>query len=418
MDTMFQVDISDKLQMVDRDEVKQKVYSFDMNDDIYDIISYFLDINSNNEAFYIVDLYQIQQQYKLWCEHLPRVQAYYAIKSNPDPMILNVLAKLGCGFDCASREEITMAKLNDVPNNKIIYANPCKKTESLAYARGGDVDLLTFDTGCELDKIKLFHPDAMCIIRIMVDDSGSECRFNCKFGCTPEVAKDLLDLAKRNHINVVGISWHVGSNCRVTGQFNKAFKSAREIFDYGVELGFNMNIVDIGGGFPGANVSDAATFGQIAEEINEAMDEYFNDYPDVKFMGEPGRFMCTTSHTLVNTIIGIKEYKKPDTGERTYQYTIDDTIYGSYNCVKYDYAIPQFQAFNERTSKQYKSTIFGQSCDSMDKELNGPTDINLPKLAIGDKVFVTNFGAYTSASSSTFNGFTPPGKYYIIRTDT
>lgn len=415
---MESVDVSDKLQLVDRNGAKPKVYPFGTDVDICDIISYFLGINSSNEAFYIVDLQAVQRQYRLWCEHLPRVQAFYAIKSNPDPMLLYVLAKLGCGFDCASREEITMAKLNDVPPDMIIYANPCKKTESLAYARSVDVDLLTFDAEGELFKIKLFHPDAMCIIRIMVDDSGSECRFNCKFGCTPEVAMNLLDLAKRNNIDVVGISWHVGSNCRVSGQFKKAFESAREIFNYGVNLGFNMHIIDIGGGFPGVDIAGAVTFEQIAKEINEAIDRYFPvlECPGVKFIGEPGRFMCTTSHTLVNTIIGIKE-SKTDQGEKLYQYTIDDTIYGSYNCVQYDHAIPQFQAFNERTSKQYKSTIFGQSCDSLDKELNGPHEIYLPKLAIGDKVFVTNFGAYTSASSSSFNGFIPPGKCYIVRTE-
>ena len=88
----------------------------------------------------------------------------------------------------------------------------------------------------------------------------------------------------------------------------------------------------------------------------------------------------------------------------------DDTIYGSYNCIKYDYALPHVQAFNERTSQTYKSSIFGQSCVSMDKELSGSQYTELP---IGDKIFVTNFGAYTCASSSSFNGFSPPVNKYL-----
>lgn len=430
MDTTesFLVDISDKLQIVDRNEIKPKVHTFGVNDDIYDIISYFLESINSNQAFYIVDLHEVQSRYQLWSECLPRVQAYYAIKSNPDPMILYVLAKLGCGFDCASREEIIMAKANGVPDDKIIYANPCKKPESLQYARSVDVDLMTFDSRSELDKIKLYHPDAKCIIRIAVDDSGSECRFSCKFGTSLEEAKDLLTLAKLDEIDIVGISWHVGSNCRVMGQFDKAFRDARLIFDCATEMGFNMEIIDIGGGFPGVDTDKITfrqmpvsgtpsklTFRQIAEEINTAIDKHFGDVPNIRFIGEPGRFMCTSSHTLVNTIIGIKSIPDKKGGEKVYMYTIDDTVYGSFNCIKYDYAVPQFQAFNERTEKTYKSTIFGQSCDSMDKELNGSEYSFLPKLAIGDRVFVTNFGAYTCAGSSSFNGFTPPGKHYIIR---
>ena len=413
IDASFIVDVSDKLQIVDRNEAKPKVHTFGPNDDIYDIISYFLETTSSNQAFFIVDLNDVQSRYQYWCECLPRVQAYYAIKSNPDPMLLYVLAKLGCGFDCASREEIIMAKANGVSDDKIIYANPCKKPESLQYARSVDVDLMTFDSRCELDKIKLYHPDAKCIIRIVVDDSGSECRFSCKFGSTIEESKDLLKLAKLNEIDIVGISWHVGSNCKVIGQFDRAFADARAVYNMAKEMGFNMNIIDIGGGFPGVD-TDQLSFRDIAKEINDAIDKHFNDVPDMKFIGEPGRFMCTSSHTLVNTIIGIKTTIDTETGEKVYKYTIDDTVYGSFNCIKYDYATPQIQAFNERTEKTYKSTIFGQSCDSMDKELNGRQHVNLPKLAIGDRVFVVNFGAYTCASSSGFNGFTPPGKHYIM----
>jgi ornithine decarboxylase len=212
------------------------------------------------------------------------------------------------------------------------------------------------------------------------------------------------------------------------GQFDKAFRDARVIFDYAAEMGIDMQIIDIGGGFPGVDTDKATfrqvqvgapsklTFRQIAGEINTAIDKHFGDVlTQVRFIGEPGRFMCTSSHTLVNTIIGIKATADSKTGEKVYLYTIDDTVYGSFNCIKYDYAVPQFQAFNERTEKTFKSTIFGQSCDSMDKELNGTEYSYLPKLAIGDRVFVTNFGAYTCASSSSFNGFTPPGKHYIIR---
>jgi ornithine decarboxylase len=401
---------SDKFQIVDRIASKTRIYPFEEDDDIYSIITYFLQNRNNCQPFYIVDLSAVMTQYRYWTDCLPRVQAYYAIKSNPDPMILYVLAGLGCGFDCASNEEISMAKSQGV--DKIIYANPCKKSESLQYARDVDVDILTFDSLNELDKIRLNHPDAVCVIRIAVDDSGSECRFNAKFGCSMDEARKLLTAAI-GKINVAGISWHVGSNCKIAGQFLKAFKQAREVYDMATEMGFKITIIDIGGGFPGTD-TETITFRAIAEEINTAIDRYFSDETDITFIGEPGRFMCASSHTLVNHICGIKDTVDEE-GDIVYKYTIDDTIYGSYNCIIYDHVVPQFNAFNERGEKTYKTTIAGHSCDSMDMNLNGSEPIMLPKLATGDKVFVPNFGAYTSASASSFNGFRPPAQYYIVR---
>lgn len=409
-DRTFPVDLSDKLHVVSSEETQKKVHKFE-GKDIYDIISYFLESKSSDDPFYIVDLGEIQRKYTLWNKCLPNVQMYYAIKSNPDPIILHVLAKLGSGFDCASKEEIILAKATGIDPSKIIYANPCKTIESLQFARSQDVDLLTFDSECELDKIKLYHPDAGCVIRIQVDDSGSECRFNSKFGCTLEEADELLSYAKINKINIVGVSFHVGSNCKYSGFFEKAISDARKVFDLALaKHGFKMTFLDIGGGM--SSVPDAPIpLEVLSEEINSAIDKYFSDLPDVKIASEPGRAICTTSHTLVVPIIGIKRVYHKDEGIEEFKYSISDGIYGSFNCIMFDHAKPQILAFNERNEKTYKSTIFGPSCDSIDVITK---DAQLPKLAVGDRIFVKNFGAYTRASSSSFNGFKTSTIHYII----
>jgi ornithine decarboxylase len=324
-------------------------------------------------------------------------------------MLLHILAKLGCGFDCASKDEIILAKSTGVSTDNLLYANPVKDNESLQFARSQDVDYLTFDTCCELDKIKVCHPDAKCIIRIQVDDSGSECQFNTKFGCTLEEVKELLELAKIDKINIVGTSFHCGSNCKVKGQFMNAIRDAKKVFDIAKNYGFTLNILDIGGGFPGCD-DDVITFEQIADEINKAIDMYFNDI-DVKFIAEPGRMFSASSHTLVATIIGIKN-SISIANEEIFKYTLNDGVYGSFNCIIFDHAVPKILPFNERTEKTYKSTLFGPSCDSIDVITK---DAELPKLAIGDRVFVLNFGAYTKASSSSFNGFRTTLNYYITK---
>jgi ornithine decarboxylase len=414
-ETVFNIDMSDKLQIVDSNEKKPLVHTMSSTSDIYEIISYFLRINNGDEPFYIVDLTEAQCKYQQFVKCLPRVQPFYAIKSNPDPMILEVLSRMGSGFDCASKDEIIMAKATGIPVEKILYANPTKDISSLQFARSQDVDLVTFDSVSELDKIKVFHPDAQCIIRIKVEDSGSECQFSSKFGCGTDEAGDLLKIAKIHDLNIVGISWHVGSNCKVQGQYDKAFRDARNVYDMAKELGFNMNIIDMGGGYPGTdNPSGGITFEMLADEINLAIDKYFGNIPNMRFIAEPGRFMCTSSHTLVTTVIGIKYNTDQETKEKEYKYTLSESVYASFNCIIFDHAKPIILPFNERGERTVKSTLFGRSCDSIDCITR---EAYLPKLAIGDKLFVENFGAYTRSSSShSFNGFKPAHIYYIIRT--
>lgn len=411
---MLNIDLSDKLQIVDSNDKKPLVHVM-TTEDIYETISFFLGIKSNDEPFYIVNLSEVQYWYQKFVKLLPRVHPYYAIKSNPDPMIVDLLAKLGCGFDCASKDEIIMAKNTGVSNELLLYANPTKDISSLQFARSLDVDYLTFDSQCELDKIKVFHPDAKCIIRIKVDDSGAECKLGDKFGCGSEDVEFLLNVAKISDINVVGVSFHIGSNSKVLGQFTKAFKNAREAYDIGKKCGYDMTIIDCGGGFvPNENIQNGITFDQVASEINEAIDIHFGNLENinnVKFIAEPGRLFCTTSHTLVTTIIGIKTTGNKQE-EKEYKYTINEGIYNSFNCIIFDHAQPTLLPFNERTEKLYKSMILGNTCDSFDVVTKS---ILLPKLAVGDRLFVENFGAYTRASSSSFNGMKTSLIHYIIK---
>lgn len=410
---ILSADLSDKLQIVNsKGETRNKVHEFPHDADILDIISHFLEMKSSDDPFYIVDLHEVYKKYKDWTDLLPRVQPHYAIKSNPDPVILNLLAKLGCGYDCASRDEIILARNTGVPDEKIIYANPCKNVESLQYARSCDVDTLTFDCKNELDKIKVVHPDARLIMRIKVTDTGSLCQFSSKFGCTLDEARELLELAKLDELNIIGISWHVGSGCKVLGQFEKAFQDAKKVYDMGKEYGFNLSTIDLGGGMPSVDDGDV-TFPMLAEEINNSVDKYFSDVDDLKLISEPGRHLSGSSHTLVVTIIGIKSRKNPETKENEYIYTINDTIYGSFNCIIFDYYQPQLLPYNERTEKTYKSMVYGCSCDSLDVITKHPID--LPKMCTGDRLYVQNFGSYTRSSSSSFNGFKTTTMHYITR---
>ena len=385
-----------------------------------DIINDFLNNNQNEQPFYIIDIGEIIKAYKKWTAHFPNIKPYYAVKCNPNPVILHVLASLGTYFDCASENEIkTIVELTNDPNT-IIFANPCKMSSQIKYARANDVDLMTFDCEEELYKIKLYHPYANLVLRLAVDDSHSMCKFNSKFGCKLENIEILINLIKLLKLKLVGFSFHVGSDCKSVESYYTAIKTCREAYDLSLKHNININIIDIGGGFPGIHVESGINIEQISEKINQAQRDFFGaevDNNTVRFIAEPGRYFVQKSHTLVLNVIGKKREtvynETTSASEEIIIYYLNDGVYGSFNCIYFDNKKPIILPFNERNEKTlYKSKIFGPTCDSIDLISK---EIMLPELAIGEWVYVDNFGAYTTAASSSFNGFITTDYKYILK---
>jgi len=410
MSDIKEVEIENVIDKLDLSLLLQEndVKIYKETDTIYDIINTFLEKNYSEEAFYIVDLGKVIRQYQKWKDLLPRITPFYAVKCNPDILVCKVLASLFSNFDCASKSEISqiMSITNDP--SRIIFANPCKMSNQLKYSRANDIDTLTFDSDHELYKIKLYHPYAKLILRIQVDDSKSVCKFNSKFGCKLDEVEKILKLAQTMNLDVNGVSFHVGSNCGDAMQYYNAIKDARKVFDIAKKLNYDMKIIDIGGGY--SDEADHIKFEDCASIINKGLDEIFSDIEDLKIWSEPGRFMVNNSHTLVINVIGKKEFID-ENGEKNFIYYMNDGVYGSFNCIYFDHAKPRIYPFNERNEKQYKSTIFGPTCDSLDKIAD---NVMLPELVIGEWCYIEHFGAYTTAASSTFNGFLNPKVYYIM----
>jgi ornithine decarboxylase len=386
-----------------------RLYGSDV--DTYDIINDFLEDNRSEQAFYVVDLGELVHAFTQWQDLLPMVTPYYAIKCNPNPVMLEALASLGVNFDCASEAEIkTVIEITQDPT-RIIFANPCKMSSQIRYARGNDVDLMTFDSEEELYKVKLFHPYAKLVLRLAVDDSKSVCKFNKKFGCSIEQVREILVIAKTLKLNVMGFSFHVGSNCSSADTYFDALKTVREAVDIAKSLDITTTMVDIGGGFKGVD-GEATKFVDITTKIKEGIEAFFPDYEEkgIQFIAEPGRYFAQRTHTLVMNVIGKKIFMDKD--EKTIVYYLNDGIYGSFNCIMFDHERPTILPFNERNEKQFRSRLFGPTCDSIDMISD---EVMLPELATGEWVYSENMGAYTVAAGSNFNGFRTNLFRYILR---
>ena len=210
------------------------------------------------DPFYIVDLGIVSTQLARWHAALPRVIPYYAVKCNPDPAIVRTLMCLGCNFDCASRGEIELVQRimrtlpNEMPRPEIVYANPTKARGHVIDAVCRGVRMMTFDNVAEVRKCASVSKKIQLIMRIITDDSGSQCRLSSKFGAPPSQWPILLAEAKQCGLDVVGVSFHVGSGCRDATRYEMALRDCRTLFDMArKDFGFEMTILDIGGGFPG-----------------------------------------------------------------------------------------------------------------------------------------------------------------------
>lgn len=352
----------------------------------------------NDNAFYIFDLEDVRLKYEKWVEQIPRVVPFYAIKSNNAPEIVKLLAKLGTGFDCASVREIEQILQMGVQPNRIIYAHTIKQTSHLQFAADNGVEMVTFDSPAELVKIKRIHPKAKVVLRIKFDAENSTCFLGMKFGCDPiSEAPELIEKCKELRMNLIGISFHVGTGTQDYEVYERALRVVRQLFDVAKGFKFKLNFVDIGGGFIGNDVSLIANY---AKYINKGIEKYFSD-PSVTIISEPGSFFSESAFKLVVQVI-LKKISKD--GHR--HYYINDSISQSFVSqhlwkIKMQFkVIRRSQTLSEIVD--FPSTIWGQTCNGIDVIIENQM---IPQLEIGDHMVFENMGAYTITMASNFNGF-------------
>lgn len=160
---------------------------------------------------------------------------------------------------------------------------------------------MTFDNADELYKIAKSHPRAKMVIRILTDDSKSLCAFGIKFGAPLSVVPSLLAKAKELGLDVVGVSFHVGSGCYDPTVYRDAIRRARAVFNIGKDVGFNFTLLDVGGGF------EDSLFERAAEVLRSAIEESFpeeeRNEKGIRLIAEPGRFYVSTAFRLAVNVI-------------------------------------------------------------------------------------------------------------------
>ncbi len=339
----------------------------------------------------VLSLEQVERNYAFLAENLPGVKLYYAIKANPNEKIVRKLAELGSYFDVASDGEMQFLTAMGIAPERMVYANPVKTPNGLKVAKETGVYKFTFDSESEINKMAKAMPGSSVLLRIRVDNPRALVDLNKKFGAHPDDVLHLLKMAREQGLDVAGLCFHVGSQSSGAEAHIAALKVCRRLFDEAKAEGFDLRILDIGGGFPIQTITETIDVVAMTGVIRQELAENFSD---IEIWAEPGRFMCGTVANLITSVIGTQQR------DGKQWYFLDDGLYGTFSAVIFDHWDFELETF--KNEEPIPATFAGPSCDSLDIMFH---DKLTAPLSIGDLILVPSCGAYTSASATEFNGF-------------
>ncbi len=357
----------------------------------------------------VVDLDVVRDNYKAFARSMPGTRIFYAVKANPAPEILKLLADLGSCFDTASVAEVEMALAAGATPERISFGNTIKKERDIARAHALGIRLYAVDSDEEVEKVARAAPGASVFCRILADGAGAEWPLSRKFGCEPSMAEDVLLRAHTLGLTAYGVSFHVGSQQTRLGAWDQAVGEAKAIFDRMLGHGVTLQMVNLGGGFPTKYLKAVPSQNKYANAIHEALTKHFgNAIPETII--EPGRGMVGNAGVVKAEVVLISKKHANDNLRWVY---LDIGKFGGL-AETMDEAIRYPLTTAKDGDAKEPCVIAGPTCDSADV-LYEKTPYPLPiTLSVGDEVLIEAAGAYTTTYASVaFNGF-PPLRAYVI----
>jgi len=357
----------------------------------------------------VVDLDLVAENFRRFRDALPDARVFYAVKANPAPQILSLLAEQGSCFDTASVAEIEMALAAGAGPERISYGNTIKKESDIARAFALGVRLFAFDSQAELEKLARSAPGAQVFCRVLTSGEGAEWPLSRKFGCVPEMAEALMLQAAELGLDPYGLSFHVGSQQRDPAQWDAALATTAGVFRRLAAQGLQLRMVNLGGGFPTRYLKEVPSAQDYGNAILRALRDHFgNRLPDTII--EPGRGMVGNAGMIQTEVVLISRKSQEDPRRWVY---LDIGRFGGLaetegEAIRY----PIHSARDDAAVEE--AIVAGPTCDSADV-LYERNAYPLPvSLEIGDKLLIAATGAYTTTYASVaFNGFEPLAAYYV-----
>ena len=380
-----------------------------MTDRILEFLRARREAGRDNGPCLVVDLDVVRDNYNAFARALPDTRVFYAVKANPEPQVLKLLAELGSCFDTASVVEIEQSLAAGASPDRISFGNTIKKEKDIARAYALGIRLFAVDCEAEVEKIARVAPGSKVFCRILSNGAGAEWPLSRKFGCAPEMAPRVLEHAYRLGLPAHGVSFHVGSQQRNPKMWDGALKDAAKIFRDLAERGIHLSMVNLGGGFPTKYLKDIPAVKAYGQSIFRSLRKHFgNRIPETII--EPGRGMVGNAGMIEAEVVLVS--KKADEDKVRWVY-LD---IGKFNGLAE--TMDEMIRYPIRTEQDGDDmgpcVLAGPTCDSVDV-LYEKEPYFLPfSLEIGSKVLIEGTGAYTTTYSAVgFNGF-PPLETHVI----
>jgi ornithine decarboxylase len=324
-------------------------------------------------------------------------EIFYAVKANPSPWVLDALWASGVrGFDVASEAEVRLVAERFGPEAKLAFMHPVKSRRAIARAYH-DFGVRTFvlDTEDELEKIldeTGRAKDLTLMVRLAVSNDGASLPLTAKFGATAAEAPELLRKARASTEEMMGVSFHVGSQCMRPLAYKAAMLDANRAI---IKAGVVVDIVDVGGGFPSIYPGmQPPEMGAYIREIRDTFEQMFVAQNAVLW-AEPGRALVAEAGSIVTRV----DLRK---GDALY---LNDGAYGNLfdaAHVKWPFPVKMIRDGGSR-AKLAPFKFYGPTCDSIDA---APGPFMLPAdIREGDHIEIGMLGAYGVAMATKFNGF-------------
>ncbi|GEB70355.1 MULTISPECIES: type III PLP-dependent enzyme [Pseudoalteromonas] len=341
----------------------------------------------------VLDCEAIRRQYHALKNALPGVVLHFALKPLPLAAVVRTLLEEGASFDLATSGEVDLVASQGVPSERTIHTHPIKRDSDIRDALAYGCTVFVVDNINELEKFIAYKDQAEILVRLSFRNKDAFADLSKKFGCSPDVAIDIISYAQQLGIRIKGLSFHVGSQSPNPTKYVEAINACAKVITKVSELGLPaLSTLDIGGGFPVPYSVDVLPIDVFCAPINVALAQL----PEtMQIIAEPGRFIVASSVTSVASVMGQAQREG-----KTWYY-LDDGIYGSFSGLMFDEAAYPIDSAKQE-GERFESVLAGPTCDSIDVVSDS---IMLPKLNNGDLIISRMMGAYTLATATDFNFF-------------
>ncbi|MBV9951471.1 MAG: type III PLP-dependent enzyme [Acidimicrobiia bacterium] len=351
----------------------------------------------------VVDLDVVRQRYEDLVAALPGVTVFYAVKANPLPELVSMLVELGSSFDVASIGEIEQCLAVGAPPERLSFGNTVKKADAVRRAAELGVTRYAFDSECELEKLVAHAPGSLAFCRILCDGFGAAWPLSRKFGCAPDVARELLLEAARHGLRP-GVSFHVGSQQFDPAAWDRALATVADLRAELLAEDVELELVNLGGGLPGTYLEAIRPVDEYGSDIVAALRRRLGPDLPPEMLVEPGRYLVADAGALRCEVVTVA--RKSTTDEHRWVY-LDVGMFSGLAEVM-DEAI-RYRVLTDGADRPTGPVVLaGPTCDSADI-LYETVDYQLPlDLRAGERLYLQSVGAYsTTYSTIGFNGFPP-----------